>query len=536
MTGSSGLIGGEAVEYFDKQGHEIIGVDNNMRKQFFGEAGDTSWNLHRIFSNTKHFHHEEHDIRDRESLEMHVFSKFSPFDAVIHCAAQPSHDKAKEIPVLDFEVNALGTMNLLELTRQYSPKAVFIFMSTNKVYGDAPNELLLEEKETRFDYATRASGIDEKCRIDQTTHSVFGASKVAADIMVQEYGRYFGMNTCVFRGGCLTGPTHSGVELHGFLSYLVKCAVTGKKYTVFGYKGKQVRDNIHSYDVIRAMEEVIKDPRPGSVYNMGGGSDNNISMLEAINLIEKIINKKMNWEYVDQNRIGDHICYISDLGKFELDYPDWKITKSIDQILSEVIQTEYTKMWWDGKFSTGGNGENLKYQLTKDSVILDIGGYKGDFAEAMSHKYGAKVHIFEPVAEFAEECSNRFLGRAGIVVHRYGLSNCDEDVKITKCGEASSIFVSGAETESIVLKDVASESVLHKKIDLVSMNIEGGEYTVLRRLIETGLIKNCKNVQIQFHTTYTSPANERNEIRELLSQTHIETYCYPFVWENWTLK
>lgn len=338
ITGSSGLIGGEAVEYFDRLGHSVIGVDNNMRKEFFGEAGDTSWNLKRISSKTKYFNHRSIDIRNMDALKS-IFEEFSPFDAIIHCAAQPSHDKAKDIPIVDFEVNAMGTLNLLELTRQKSPKAVFIFTSTNKVYGDAPNEVPLTEYETRWDYSRSEdyNGIRETCRIDQSTHSVFGASKVAADIMVQEYGRYFSMNTCVFRGGCLTGPNHSGVELHGFLSYLAKCALSNKKYTVFGYKGKQVRDNIHSYDVVSAMHEVIKKPWPGSVYNMGGGRENSISVLEAISKIESILEKKIDWELSDSNRVGDHICYISDLSKFKMDYPNWSVSKSINQILVEAV-------------------------------------------------------------------------------------------------------------------------------------------------------------------------------------------------------
>ncbi len=338
ITGSSGLIGGEAVEHFDRQGHTIIGVDNNMRKDFFGPQGDTEWNLHRIFHNSRNFTHCNNDIRIYSEMENYVFKEHAPFDVVIHCAAQPSHDKAKDIPVLDFEVNALGTVNLLELTRQYCPDATFIFMSTNKVYGDVPNELRMVERETRYDYLDLGD-INESMRIDRCTHSVFGSSKVAADVMVQEYGKYFNMNTCVFRGGCLTGPNHSGVELHGFLSYLVKCVVNDKPYTIYGYKGKQVRDNIHSHDVIMAMEEVIKKPVQGEVFNMGGGRENSISMLEAIMLIEKYAGKKLNYSYVDENRIGDHICYISDLSKFKGFYPNWKITKSIDDIVMELISS-----------------------------------------------------------------------------------------------------------------------------------------------------------------------------------------------------
>jgi CDP-paratose 2-epimerase len=264
------------------------------------------------------------------------------FDLIIHCAAQPSHDKAGEIPVIDFEVNATGTLNLLEATRQHTRDAAFILMSTNKVYGDAPNEKPLTESPTRYDYASPEDfdGIDERCRIDQTLHSLFGASKAAADILAQEYGRYFGMNVGIFRGGCLTGPHHSGVELHGFLSYLVKVALSGNTYTVYGYKGKQVRDNIHSYDVVRAMEEFAANPRPGEVYNLGGGRANSVSMLEAIQRIADMTGKRLNWKYVDENRKGDHICYISDLRKFESHYPNWKLTKNLDAIFHEIIASQ----------------------------------------------------------------------------------------------------------------------------------------------------------------------------------------------------
>jgi len=342
VTGSSGLIGSEAVEHFDRQGHEVHGIDNNMRRVFFGEAGDTSWNLERLRSKCKNFAHHNIDIRDRIALET-LFSS-QRFDMIIHCAAQPSHDKARDIPILDFEVNALGTVNLLESTRLHCPEAVFILLSTNKVYGDAPNEIPLKELETRWDYARTEdyNGITENCRIDRTLHSLFGASKASADLMAQEYGRYFGMKVCIFRGGCLTGPAHSGVELHGFLSYLVKVAIGGGTYSVFGYKGKQVRDNIHSYDVVRAMEEFAANPRPGEVYNMGGGRENSVSMLEAIAKIEQMTGKQLNWKYVDQNRKGDHICYISDLGKFKAHYPNWKITIGLDEIFRQII-ADHTK-------------------------------------------------------------------------------------------------------------------------------------------------------------------------------------------------
>jgi CDP-paratose 2-epimerase len=339
VTGSSGLIGSEAVAHFDAHGHEVVGVDNNMRRVFFGDAGDTLWNLERLKGATKRFVHVALDIRDRAAIEQ-LFSAYR-FDLIVHCAAQPSHDKARDIPMLDFEVNALGTINLLEATRQHSPEAVFVFFSTNKVYGDAPNELPVKELDTRWDYARPEDfdGVDETCRIDRTLHSLFGASKAAADLVAQEYGRYFGMKVGVFRGGCLTGPSHSGVELHGFLSYLVKVAVTSAAYSVFGYKAKQVRDNIHSYDVVRAIEEFAANPRPGEVYNLGGGRENSISMLEAIAKIEALTGRKLDWRYVDQARKGDHICYISNLKKFKSHYPNWRVSRSVDAILEEMTAT-----------------------------------------------------------------------------------------------------------------------------------------------------------------------------------------------------
>lgn len=340
VTGSSGLIGSEAVEHFDRQGNDVFGIDNNMRREFFGAAGDTLWNLKRLKSSTRNFTHFSVDIRDRTALD--ELFRLRRFDLIVHCAAQPSHDKARDIPILDFEVNALGTLNLLEATRQHSPEAVFLFMSTNKVYGDAPNEVPLKELETRWEYARPEdfNGISENCRIDRTLHSLFGASKAAADLVAQEYGRYFKMNVGVFRGGCLTGPSHSGVELHGFLSYLVKCTMSGGKYSVFGYKAKQVRDNIHSHDVVRAIEEFAANPRPGEVYNMGGGRENSISMLEAITRIEQLTGKKLGWTYVDENRKGDHICYISDLTKFKAHYPNWRITKNLDATFEEMLAAE----------------------------------------------------------------------------------------------------------------------------------------------------------------------------------------------------
>jgi CDP-paratose 2-epimerase len=343
VTGSSGLIGSEAVEHFDRQGNRVVGVDNNMRREFFGAAGDTMWNLSRLKVSAKNFTHFAADIRDRAALD-ELFRSWR-FDLVVHCAAQPSHDKARDIPILDFEVNAMGTLNLLEATRKHCPESVFLFMSTNKVYGDAPNEIPLKELETRWEYEREEDfyGISENCRIDRTLHSLFGASKAAADLVAQEYGRYFKMNVGIFRGGCLTGPSHSGVELHGFLSYLVKCVVTGAPYKVFGYKGKQVRDNIHSHDVVCAMQEFAANPRPGEVYNMGGGRENSVSIVEAIARIEELTGKKLNWTYLEENRKGDHVCYISDLRKFKAHYPNWRLTKGLDDILREMISAESTR-------------------------------------------------------------------------------------------------------------------------------------------------------------------------------------------------
>ncbi len=339
VTGSSGLIGSETVIHLDRLGHEVVGVDNNMRKVFFGPRGDTSWNTERLKNSTARFRHIDLDIRDRDGV-FDLFEK-ERFDAIVHAAAQPSHDRAAAIPILDFEVNALGTMHLLEANRQFSAEAPFVHLSTNKVYGDAPNEIELTETDTRWDYAdpAYAHGIPENFRIDQSKHSIFGASKVAADVMVQEYGRYFDMPTVCLRGGCLTGPNHSGVELHGFLSYLIKCNLEGTHYTVFGYKAKQVRDNIHSHDVARFIELFIERPRAGAVYNLGGGKQNAISMLEAFALAEEITGREMNWSYSEQHRSGDHICYYSDLSLMRSDYPDWDITRDLRTIFEEIVES-----------------------------------------------------------------------------------------------------------------------------------------------------------------------------------------------------
>jgi CDP-paratose 2-epimerase len=343
ITGSSGLIGSEAVEHYDQQGHTVVGVDNNLRQYFFGPAGDTTWNLKRLQSVTRAFRPLDLDIRDRSGIT--DLFKAEHFEMVIHCAAQPSHDKAKDIPLVDFDVNAVGTINLLEATRLYCPEAVFIHMSTNKVYGDAPNEVPLIELTTRYEYARPEDfhGISESCRIDQCLHSLFGASKTAGDVVAQEYGRYFGLKVGIFRGGCLTGPAHSGVELHGFLSYLVNVAVTGTPYIIYGYKGKQVRDQIHSCDVIQAFEAFARNPRPGEVYNLGGGRNNAASVLECITLIEDIGGYRVKYVYKEQNRIGDHMCYISDLRKLMSHYPDWSITRPLPQIIEEMIRAERNK-------------------------------------------------------------------------------------------------------------------------------------------------------------------------------------------------
>lgn len=343
VTGSSGLIGSAAVRHWDALDAETIGVDNDMRATFFGPSGSTRWNLERLESETNRFRHRSLDIRDREGV-LELFKTERP-GLVIHCAAQPSHDRAAAIPFLDFEVNAVGTLNLLEATRQYSEHAVFCHMSTNKVYGDAPNELPLVELEKRWEYADSNDfeGIDETCRIDRTMHSLFGASKTAADVVAQEYGRYFGLNVGVFRGGCLTGASHSGVELHGFLSYLVHVAVTGKPYTIFGYKGKQVRDQIECSDVVKAFEAFAGAPRPGEVYNIGGGRTNAASVLESIDLIKRITGYEVRYTLGDDNRKGDHICYISNLAKLKSHYPQWDITVDLESIIGQMVEAEERK-------------------------------------------------------------------------------------------------------------------------------------------------------------------------------------------------
>jgi CDP-paratose 2-epimerase len=338
VTGSSGLIGSEVVSFFAAKNWAVFGIDNNERARFFGPDGDTRWNQARLAATHKTFEHIELDIRDREGL-MACIARVRP-DLVVHAAAQPSHDLAASRPFEDFDVNAVGTLNLLEAVRRHAPDTVYVHLSTNKVYGDAPNEIRLRELETRWDYddPAFASGIAETFRIDRSKHSLFGASKLAGDIMVQEYGRYFGLKCCCLRGGCLTGPAHSGVELHGFLSYLVRTNLEERTYKVYGYKGKQVRDNIHALDVARFIAGFFEKPRSAEVYNIGGGRANSCSILEAFAAVERLTGKPMRYEYVDTNREGDHICYISDLSKLRAHYPDWDVRVPLDQIFREIVE------------------------------------------------------------------------------------------------------------------------------------------------------------------------------------------------------
>lgn len=341
VTGSAGLIGSESVSFLADKFDTIVGIDNNLRQYFFGEDGSTKWNRERLTNEYNNYKHYTVDIRDTDALQK-VFEEYgNAIQLIIHAAAQPSHDWAAREPLTDFSVNATGTVNMLEMTRQFCPEAVFIFTSTNKVYGDTPNYLPLVETETRWEIDTTHAyyehGIDEQMSIDHTKHSLFGASKVAADVMVQEYGKYFGMKTAVFRGGCLTGPNHSGAQLHGFLAYLMKCAITGHQYTIFGYKGKQVRDNIHSNDLVNMFWHFYQNPKPGEVYNAGGGRFANCSMLEAIAICETISGNKINYTYSDTNRIGDHIWYISDLSKFKQHYPEWTWKYDLHVTLEEMF-------------------------------------------------------------------------------------------------------------------------------------------------------------------------------------------------------
>jgi CDP-paratose 2-epimerase len=343
VTGSAGLIGSEAVRFFSEKFDLIVGIDNNMRAYFFGDNASTDWNRQQLENQVTNYTHRAVDIRQYEALEK-IFQEFgADIKLIVHTAAQPSHDWAAREPLTDFSVNATGTLHMLELTRNYCEKAVFIFTSTNKVYGDTPNNLPLIELEDRWeiseDHPYFEHGIDEQMSIDHSKHSLFGASKVAADVLAQEYGKYFGMNVGVFRGGCLTGPQHSGTQLHGFLSYLMKCAITGDHYTVFGYKGKQVRDNIHSWDLVNMFWHFYQNPRQGEAYNAGGGRHSNCSMKEAIALCEKITGKPMNYSYSEDNRIGDHIWYISDVRKFQNHYPDWNWKYNLEDILVQIHQS-----------------------------------------------------------------------------------------------------------------------------------------------------------------------------------------------------
>ena len=347
VTGSAGLIGSEASRFFANLGMEVVGIDNDMRATFFGREASTSWNRRALEQDVRAYRHYDLDIRNYSALKT-VFETYgADVRLVIHTAAQPSHDWAARDPLTDFSVNANGTLHLLQATRDHCPEAPFIFTSTNKVYGDAPNRLPLEERAQRWEIAEDhryAQGIAEDMGIDQSMHSIFGASKVAADVLVQEYGRYFGLRTACFRGGCLTGPNHSGAELHGFLAYLMKCTMTGKPYTVFGYKGKQVRDNIHSADLIEAFYHFFKAPRVAEVYNIGGGRQSNCSMLEAIDLCQNIAGRTLSYTYVDQNRAGDHVWYISDLGKFQSHYPAWNLAYDVPQILQSIYE-QNTARW-----------------------------------------------------------------------------------------------------------------------------------------------------------------------------------------------
>ena len=342
VTGSGGLIGSQAVTHFAKLTDEIVGIDNNMRADFFGPDASTDWVIEDLSSRLDNYHHVNSDIRDTDRITA-LFSEYgSDISLVVHAAAQPSHDWAASDPQTDFGINANGTLNLLEATRQHAPRAAFIFTSTNKVYGDTPNTLPLVEHETRWEldpaHPWYVHGIPEDMSVDQSTHSLFGVSKLAADALVQEYGRYFDMKTAAFRGGCLTGPDHAGAELHGFLAYLVKCVVEGRPYTVFGHGGKQVRDNIHASDLISAFDHFYRSPRVGEVYNIGGGRRINCSMREAIALAESLSGRTLDWTYSDEERIGDHRWYVSDTRRFEAHYPEWELSYSLEDIMAEMVE------------------------------------------------------------------------------------------------------------------------------------------------------------------------------------------------------
>jgi CDP-paratose 2-epimerase len=341
VTGSGGLVGSETAQHFAATADLVVGVDNDARAAFFGAEASTAWQVRQLRERLPNYRHESLDVRDREAVERLLAELGSDVELVVHTAAQPSHDWAARDPHTDFDTNATATLNLLEACRRHAPDAVFVFTSTNKVYGDRPNELPLVEDETRWQVADghpyAEHGIDEAMSVDASTHSLFGVSKLAADVMVQEYGRYFGMRTGVFRGGCLTGPGHSGAQLHGFLAYLLKCTLTGRPYEVFGYRGKQVRDNIHSADLVAAFAAFAADPRPAEVYNMGGGPTSNCSMLEAIAMCEELTGRRLDWSYNEQNRVGDHIWYVSDIRKFEQHYPGWRLRYDVRGILEDMV-------------------------------------------------------------------------------------------------------------------------------------------------------------------------------------------------------
>ena len=376
VTGSGGLIGSEAVRFFHEQGFSVVGIDNDMRKLFFGEDASTHWKVKLLKQECHNYIHYNIDIRDQNALRKIFTAYHKDLELIIHTAAQPSHDWAAKDPHIDFSVNANGTLNLLECTRNYCSEAVFIFTSTNKVYGDRPNSLPLIEEPTRWEIEPSHEyhdGITESMSIDQCKHSLFGASKVSADVLVQEFGRYFGMKTGVFRGGCLTGPNHSGAMLHGFLAYLIKCVVLDQTYTIFGYKGKQVRDNIHSYDLVNAFYHFFRSPRPGEVYNIGGSRHSNCSIVEAIQMAEATCNKSLSWVYSDTPRVGDHIWWISSVRKFKSHYPDWNFTYSIQDIIDEIYELNrdrwLTKSYFFLSSSRHGTKKVPSGEPSRESVI-----------------------------------------------------------------------------------------------------------------------------------------------------------------------
>ena len=357
ITGAAGLVGSAAVEFFSGKGFQTEGIDCDLRRYFFGRGASTQWNLQRLLTQVRNYHHHQIDIRDQKSLET-IFAEYrADIKLIIHAAAQPSHDWAAQEPHTDFSINATGTLNLLEMTRRYAPGAVFIFVSTNKVYGDLPNALPVVELKDRFEIKERHryyDGIDENLSVDQSKHSLFGVSKLSADILAQEYGRYFGMKTVCFRAGCLTGPNHSGAVWHGFLSYLMKCCMTGEVYTIFGYKGKQVRDNLHSWDLVNAFDQFYQNPRPGEVYNIGGGRLNSCSVREAIELCESLTGKKVNFLVQNEARVGDHIWYITSVRKFKEHYPNWAVQFDLPEILKQIYQNNFRRLRNDQDDREGG--------------------------------------------------------------------------------------------------------------------------------------------------------------------------------------